>query len=72
VQCYTEGFLILEIHVRKKSQKSVIANLDVSFALFQIPVNNVLTNEQTLKNRFLVKEEGRSFSICSSRRNVGR
>jgi len=54
----------------RKSRKSAIANLDVGFPVFQMPNNNISTDEQILSNRFPV-EEGSVLTLCSFSRNVG-
>lgn len=55
----------------RNSRRSAIANLDVGFPVFQMPINNISTDEQILSNRFSVKEEGTVLTLCSFGRNVG-
>jgi hypothetical protein len=42
----------------RSSRKSAIANLDIGFPVFQMPINNTSIDEHILRNRFPVKEEG--------------
>jgi hypothetical protein len=53
-----------------RNSRSAIANLDVGFPVFQMPINNISNDEQILSNRLSVKEEGTVLTLCSFSRNA--